>query len=596
MRLWSASTLAVIAVLVLPASLSADQNILKNGSMESGEGAGAIDPHVAAEWTEFGENVERSDTVNLVPPGEGHALKAFGDPGGTNVGAYQIVQGINSGNSILATVQLHTPGDDKLGGTGQAGLVIEFLDFFGKPTGPIQSIYVLNSSSPADTWIEASLGPLTAPASTTQVRVACRLQWTAGNISGAAYWDDAQLTIDGGENKVVNGDFETAGAGQGQSPVGIDDWMGFEDQEKSQDVAKDGTSSLKLGTTKPYSGLWQNMRVLNAGDHIFLIAYIWNPSSDPLTGTSLAGIKLEFDPNVSVPPPQENLPFDETTNPDQWIPVSLNTTVPDEVTIARVVVIFAGDTQTTGAVYFDSASAERGGQPGVNQLSNFSFEAGPGGPNGIDLWTEFGSGGAQTQKDCYSVPAHDGYCTARAAGTNFTGIWQEISVTPGESLSISAYIRTPSGSEQLTGSGHAGVKVEWAVGGVPDDIDIGGPPNTINASAPTDTWIPVTIDYTMPAGSSALARFTNIIAKGNALSGTVYFDSCEAVLLNQFDGSDVDGDDDEDLLDFAMFQRVFTGPGPVELPWPGLVFDSDQDSDVDMSDFDFFAVRMTGPQ
>jgi hypothetical protein len=35
--------------------------------MEFGEGAGAIDPQVADQWTEFGINVERSPTVNYYP-------------------------------------------------------------------------------------------------------------------------------------------------------------------------------------------------------------------------------------------------------------------------------------------------------------------------------------------------------------------------------------------------------------------------------------------------------------------------------------------------------------------------------------------------
>ena len=46
---------------------------------------------------------------------------------------------------------------------------------------------------------------------------------------------------------------------------------------------------------------------------------------------------------------------------------------------------------------------------------------------------------------------------------------------------------------------------------------------------------------TMPAGSSAVARFVNIIERGTALTGSVYIDSCEAVLLNSYDGADVDG-------------------------------------------------------
>jgi hypothetical protein len=587
------TALVLIAGLSAPAALWARQNIVKNGSMELGLGAGGIDPQVAAEWTEFGVNVERSDAYNLVPPGDGHALKAFGDGDNTSAGAYQEVTGVSPGQNVTAAVQLYSPANDKLRGSGEAGLVLEFLNLFGG-TISIYDTYVLDADSPADTWIPAVLGPLAAPANTAKVRVTCRLRWSAGDILGAAYWDDAQLTIDDGPNQLVNGDFETAGVGEGQSTMGIDDWVGFNDQEKSEDVAEHGIASLKLGTREPYSGLYQNMRVLNDGDHLYMIAYALNPSSDPLTGTSRVGIKLEFDANVDVPPPEENLAFDENANPNQWTLVELATTVPPEATVARIVCIYTGNQQTTGAVHFDWAVAERGSHPGANQLLNPSFELGPGGQNGLANWTEFSSSVSEAQKSCFDVPAYDGICTARATGQDVAGLYQEITVTPEESLYISAYLYTPD-YEQLTGTGRAGVKVEWAVGGVPEDVDIGGPNNTIDPGAPRDTWIPLTIDYTMPAGSSALTRFTNLIERGTAMTGTVYMDSCEAVVLNRFDGSDVDGDDDEDNHDIAWFQRCYTGAGAGGLPFNGIVFDSDDDEDIDWTDWGFFAPRITGP-
>lgn len=590
-----AALLALLAGLVIPATLLARQNILLNGSMEYGDGPAGLDPMVAAEWTEFGVNVERSPTVSFLPPGEGHSLKAFGDADNNSAGAFQEVTDIAPGQSVVASVQLYSPSFDKLRGSGQAGLVLEFLDLFGG-TIDLQDVYVMDAAAPADTWIPAELGPLTAPAGTAAVRVTCRLQWNIGDILGAAYWDDAQLSVDEGPNLLLNGDFETEGFSSGQSPVGIDDWLGFNDQEKSDDVALDRVFSLKLGTREPYSGLFQNMGVLDAGDHIYLLAHALNPSSDPLTASSHVGIKLEFDPNVEVPPPEEALTFDETFDPDTWTLVELATTVPEEVTIARIVCIYTGDAATTGAVHFETAYAERGSEPGVNQLLNASFEQGPGGSGGLTDWTEFSSPGvSQAQKSCFEVPALDGWCTARAAGQAVAGIFQEITVAPGEDLYLSANVYTPS-YEPLTGTGKAGVKVEWAVGGVPDDINIGGPDNTIDAGAPQDVWIPLFIDYTMPAGTSALARFTNLIEKGTALTGTAYIDACEAVVLNRFDGSDTDGDDDEDLHDFAWLQRCYTGAGAGALPFNGIVFDHDDDLDIDMDDFEYFTPRMTGPQ
>ena len=121
------------------------------------------------------------------------------------------------------------------------------------------------------------------------------------------------------------------------------------------------------------------------------------------------GIKLEFAANGETPPAEENLPFDESANADEWTLVELSTVVPDEATIARIVCIYLADQSTTGEVHFDMATAERGGAPGVNQLSNPSFESGPGGANGIADWTEFSTPGtSEAQKSCFEVPVMTG--------------------------------------------------------------------------------------------------------------------------------------------------------------------------------------------
>jgi hypothetical protein len=533
---------AAVAVLLAAAAV-AEQNILQNGSMELGPGPSAIDPQVADKWTEFGENVERSPTTNYAPPGGGYSLKAFGDSTGTTAGAHQEVSGISAGQSVMASVQLYSPSFDKLAGSGEAGLSIEFLNSFNgiiNPPGSVTNL-VFNSSSPADTWVSASIGPMAAPAGTAKVRVLCRLQWSAGDIAGAVYWDDAQLHVNAGPNLLLNGDFETAGPSPGQSPVGIDFWTGFEDQEKSNDVARTGSYSLQLGTRKPYSGLFQNMGQFVAGDQVHMEAYAYVPSVGGPNGNWRLGIKLEF---VEPPAPaQENLAFNENSPENQWVQVSLNTTVPAEITIARIVMIYFGTTNTSGAVYIDSAYAETGSAPGMNQLLNESFENGPGGVNGIDDWTEFSSSGAsEARLSCFAVPAEDGDCTARATGTTVAGLYQEIDVIPGESLSINAWFRSAS-FEPFAGTGRAGVKVEWFAGSVPPDVDIGTPngsPNTIGPGVALNTWVPLSIDFTMPAGTAAEALFVNIIEKGTATTGNAYIDDCQAVILNRPCGGDPD--------------------------------------------------------
>src|SRR5262245_57713615 len=157
-----------------------DQQLLKNGSMESGGGPNSIDPQVAANWTENGVNIERSGQYNQTPAGGAFSLKAFGDGGSTSSNASQEILSISAGQSVTASVSLFTAGNDKLSGSGQAGLVLEFLGQFGNILNT-QQVFVLNSGSPADTWIPATIGPISAPANTFKCRVTCRLEWILGN-------------------------------------------------------------------------------------------------------------------------------------------------------------------------------------------------------------------------------------------------------------------------------------------------------------------------------------------------------------------------------------------------------------------------------
>ncbi|GMU83370.1 MAG: hypothetical protein AMXMBFR47_32400 [Planctomycetota bacterium] len=590
--------LAAAAILAAVSSVAvADQQTLKNGSMESGAGPNSPDPRVAAGWTEFGLNVERSEQYSYVPPTDGHSLKAFGDNDSSTAGAYQEITGVSPGQSVTFSARLYTAANDKLRGSGQAGIVLEFLNLFGGTIGTGTTVLVLDASSPADTWIPATIGPLTAPANTAKIRVTCRLQWVPGDILGACWWDDARAVVNGVE-RISNGSFETAGTSGGQSPIGIDDWQGFNDQEKSSDFAQHGTASLKLGVRDQYSGLYQSMGIVSEGDVIHLKARVWNPAADQPSGNFRAGIKLEFSPNGEVPPPVETLTFDADSPTDEWVPVTVQAEVPAIATAARIVCIWFADAGSDGEVHFDSVSAVGSSSPG-NRLLNESFEFGPGGPNGIDDWFEFFSDGqSECQKSCFVVPATDGFCTARATGTSVSGVYQVVPATPGELMTATVNIRTPSFNPITGGTTRAGIKIEWVAGSVPPPVDIGvpnGSPNTIGPGAPTNTWIPLTIDFTMPPGANAIARYVCIIEKGTSTTGHIYFDSCESVVVNGFPGADVDGDADEDLIDAWRLQQTFTGPGAGPPSWPGTVFDWDDDGDVDFVDFGDFAVNMSGP-
>jgi hypothetical protein len=553
---------------------------LLNGSFEFGPGPNSPDPMIPANWTRFGPTVERSAEANLTPPGAGHSLKAFAsDP---TVGAFQEVNA-SPGQSVTITASLDTRASDHIGGSADAGIVLEFHDAADNVLSSGQ-LFPLNAGSPPDTWIPASVGPLVAPAGTTKARFVC-LWETNGSASGSAYWDGCTLSINGGANLLLNGNFETAAMGT-QSPFGIDNWTGFNDQEKSAEIAYDGNFSLKLGPGAPFSGAYQDFGTLQAGDRVCLTARGITRSSNPLTGSAQVGIKLEFFSTTMVPPPVETFPFNDSTPPDVWLLTPLNVTVPAGITIARIVCIYNSNFFGSGAVYYDSASAIRGSNPGNNVLANPSFESGFGGFNGIDFWTEFNTPGqSSAELSIGEVPPFDGLRTMKATGTAIAGIYQEIQVTPGETLDASVYMRTPSTNHIMNSA--AGLKIEWFPGTIPANIE----QFTLNAGSPHDVWIPLKIDFTMPPNTGAGARFTNLYARGANGAGNAFMDACN-VVLNAGDG---DQDNDVDLRDFAIFQGCFA-PTP---PYSGFLcarMDSDCDDDIDLIDYQEFQAAFHGPQ
>jgi hypothetical protein len=579
--------------LLLVQGAHAAQNVLKNGSMEAGPGNG-LNPQIAGTWIEFGLNVERSTEANLTAGGVA-SLKAFSDTTNTSAGAYQGTTSdpgqilVTPGQQVQVSWSNFTRGIDKLGGSGQAGFRLEFRGQFNNLIST-QEVLPFNSSSPADTWVAGSIGPIAAPANTAKIQVYCRVTWS-GSMSGSVYWDDVSVMVNGVE-KVINGDFETQGVG-GFSPIGIDDWLGFNDQEKSGEQFLHGAFSVKSGSSEQFSGLYQQVGTVADGDRLVLKAKALHASAAPLTAGTTAGIKLEFKSSTPAQPPVENLAFNDTSPTNTWTLVTLTAQpieVPAGITLARAVMIYAGGPSSLGYVYFDTAELHVNG--GGNALLNPSFETGFGGPNGIDNWSEFSSASAFAQRD--SSFKFAGTYSCAAGGDAVAGIYQDVPVTAGQTITLSARMYVDSADPLVNAS--AGIKIEWRGGNRPGDIDIGDPtynPVVVTSATPTNTWVPIKIDYTMPAGTEAIAQFTNLMAFASGV-GEAFFDNCEFVVMNRFDGADSDGDDDQDLTDYAAFQRCYSGNGG-GLGWPCTVFDHDEDGDVDLTDYAYFGPRMTGP-
>lgn len=414
------------------------------------------------------------------------------------------------------------------------------------------------------------------------------------------------VTAMGRTGVLKNGSFETFDPNTFR-PL---DWTAF-GGVSSADVANDGARScLADFANGGFQGAFQDTVSVGPGVRILQRCLALHPSSDPLPTTStVAGIKLEFrvPEGLPSPPPEENLAFDANSPVDVWETVSLNTVVPEGATVARIVMISFEQTDANGdpivpnngPVYVDSVVLSLDGNA-TNPVLNPSFESALAGS-----WNAFGGMGSGAARNVFEVPADDGSAVLKIGGEFTAGATQEVPVTAGQTFDLSAKFRSrstgtpPLGGPYTSAAAFAGPKVEWVVGSVPTpNIDIApnanpisATTNIINSDDPTDTWIPLTIDYTMPPSKAALLRATVINGFGTGM-GKGYYDNFEMVLTNVFDGSDADADGDEDMADIAQLQNVFS---TTELKFGGLVFDHVEDDDVDFDDVAFTLPRMTGP-
>lgn len=405
---------------------------------------------------------------------------------------------------------------------------------------------------------------------------------------------------------ILNGSFEDLDP---NDPNDVAAWNIAFGGTRVDDFAFDSDwSGLTDKSVGSFTGFAQQTPIEVTGStRLFMQAYVYNPSSNPLLSNEAAGIKIEFRPAEGFEPPadEENLAFDSNAPLDTWELVTLSTTVPDDIFTAEVVFLSFDNSDDNGFVYVDDVEAIKGSEPGVNQLINESFEFGISAPDGMPGWDEFGTGFSVSRKNNGEVPALDGTFVCRMGG-NTTGVIQDVEVEPGESLDISGFFRQRSDEpySDPNGDAAAGPKVQWDFGGLPPQVDIregngnpqSGVSNIIEAGAPTDEWVKVFIDYTLP--ENAAAALTGTVINGFASAGSVskvYFDAVEFVLTNVFIGSDSDADGDQDMVDIALLQRVFTGPGGPNV-YGGLVFDHDEDDDVDFVDVDNEILpNQTGP-
>jgi len=211
--------------------------------------------------------------------------------------------------------------------------------------------------------------------------------------------------------------------------------------------------------------------------------------------------------------------------------------------------------------------------------ANPGFESrGPSGTTTLYGWTGFGNrfyDGALGYKGLSSVKLY-GQFTGSA---NSSGVYQDISVTPGKWYKVSGQWYNPSG-DAIAGANTTSLLIEWRDAGGALISVVGNP--AINASTPTNTWFMSQTQGYAPANASKARVVVSFqqpaMAAGSSRTDEIDFreGTCP---------TDINGDDATDDSDFVAFA------GAYDSLICGMVCPADfnGDSMVDDTDFVIFA-------
>ncbi len=351
-----------------------------------------------------------------------------------------------------------------------------------------------------------------------------------------------------GQELLTNAGFE-AGTGEPQNPYGIADWVGYGNQERSSELVRTGSSSLKLFGGTGNAGSYQVVPLL-PGVRLHAIAHFYTPSNDAISGTARAGIRIEFlgtDPQAT-----EWIVATGMTPTDLWHSFQTTISSPLAIGAGRFVVIWADGGAPAGSTYWDDAKISSASNPATNLLSNADFELGEGGlgnSHGIRDWVAFGN------SEMTRESAFEGTASLKLfGGLAYSGLFQGFRFDPRDTLSLSIRYMTSS-VDAIGGTAAAGVVVEWP-GPVLEPVER----IDIDQAVPRDQWLRRELIVNPPDGAIA-ARLVLPFEDGNSPSGAAYIDDVSLLAV-------IPGDTNADFrvngLDIPMFLQALLTTGLVD--------------------------------
>ena len=425
-------------------------------------------------------------------------------------GIYQdVLLDVYPGEVIKAGGYLLTPGYDALRGGSKSGSVeLEFYAGNALVTNYVASP-IIDSNSPPDTWIYASVTAV-MPSNATTARVTVRCNNSSSGDGRFLADDISVINLTCLQNLLANG---TLNYTSGVTP---DSWLSwntnFGPEYATYLTGPNGWTIWDEG------GIYQDVTSgFEVGDRLAFGYWALQPGVDPFVGNPASQMRIIFydaqggtiEVNWAMPylmATNAGSSWSFRTNLDEWVFSHNISRVPENTARVRIEIRQHSFEYGSGRFIADNAF-----------LANLCHES-----NLLVNPLLRGSGFAPDGWSQWNEGSHDSDATTWRSGFNSWGLWwdggiyQDVreGLEPGYPVTFGAYLFTPSSDALRNGSKSGDVQLEFYAGSQLLSTHLAS--NSISQSSPKDTWILCKGGAMVPFGATA-ARL--VIRCNNASSG-----------------------------------------------------------------------------
>ena len=152
---------------------------------------------------------------------------------------------------------------------------------------------------------------------------------------------------------------------------------------------------------------------------------------------------------------------------------------------------------------------------------------------GLPSWTLYNDTFQLTAAQMASGAPHGGTHVLQAYGPfsgswNASGAYEKIAALPNETITLSGFCMNPSGDKLTVGGASFGaIQIIWLDASSATINTLQS--TTVTATSPLDTWIPLSVSGTAPAGTAFVELEALHVNSPANEGGSVYFDDLSAV-------------------------------------------------------------------